>query len=350
MEAWGVTRNGQPVERHALCNAAGMVVRFLNLGGIVTAIEVPDREGRIANVALGLADLAAYEARNDHYRFGAIIGRYAGRIAGARFAIDGREVRLAANEGPNALHGGAGAGFDARIWAVERQGEAAAVLRLVSPDGDQGFPGRLDVAATYRLLADNALRIDFEARADAPTMLNLTSHGYFNLAGAGAPSVRDHRLQLFAARIAAVDANGIPTGAFPAVAGTPFDFREARAIGDRIDAAAPHVTGFPGYNHSWMIDGADGRAPRPAARLADPASGRTLEVLTTEPSVHIYTANHFDATDIGASGHPLVRHCGIALETQHLPDSPNRPEFPSTALRPGEVFRSATILRFGVMP
>lgn len=350
MEVYGVTQDGRTVERHSLRAPAGMVVRFLSLGGIVTAIEVPDRNGRIANVALGLPDLAAYEARNEHYRFGALMGRYAGRIAGARFDIDGREIRLAANEGPNALHGGTGAGFDARIWAVEPQDDDAASLRLVSEDGDQGFPGRLDVAATYRLLPDNALRIDFEARADTPTMLNLTNHSYFNLAGAGAPSVRDHRLRIFATRIAEAGGDGLPTGRFPDVAGTAFDFREARAIGERIDIVAPHVTGFPGYNHSWMVDGADGRALRPAARLEHRGSGRTLEVLTTEPSIHIYTANHFDGSDKDASGAPLVRHCSIALETQHLPDSPNRPGFPSTALRPGEVFRSTTVFRFGVMP
>ena len=350
MEVYGVTQDGRTVERHSLRNQAGMAVRFLSLGGIVTAIEVPDRNGRIANVAFGLPDLADYEARNDHYRFGAIMGRYAGRIAGARFDIDGREIRLAANEGPNALHGGAGAGFDSRIWTVEQHGEEMAVLRLVSEDGDQGFPGRLDVAATYRLLPDNALRIDFEARADTPTALNLTNHSYFNLAGAGAPSVRDHRLRIFATRIAEAGGDGLPTGAFPDVAGTPFDFREARAIGERIDVVAPHVTGFAGYNHTWMVDGADGRALRPAALLEHPGSGRTLEVLTTEPSIHIYTANHFDGSDIGAAGVPLARHSCVALETQHLPDSPNRPDFPSTALRPGDVFRSTTVFRFGVMP
>jgi aldose 1-epimerase len=327
----------------------GIVLRFLDLGGIVTAIEVPDRAGRIDNVAVGLPD-HVWRARNAHYRFGAIMGRYAGRIAGARFLLEGREVRLAANEGPNALHGGAGEGFDARPWEVERLGEGAARLRLVSPDGDQGFPGRLEVTATYRIDEGPALRIDFEARCDAPTVLNLTNHSYFNLAGAAAPSVCDHRLRLFASRIAEVDEAGIPTGAMAPVAGTPFDFLEERTIGERIDAARPHVTGCPGYNHSWLIDGAAGRALRLAARLSEPGSGRTLEVLTTEPTIHVYTANHFDGSDLGAAGAPLARHSCVAFETQHLPDSPNRPQFPSTVLRPGEVFRSTTIFRFGVTP
>jgi aldose 1-epimerase len=348
MASYGVTRDGRVVVEHEL-RGGGLVLRFLDFGGIVTAIEAPDRAGRIDNVVLGLPGLAAYEARNEHYRFGAIIGRYAGRIAGARFTIDGREVRLAANEGPNALHGGAGPGFDARLWAVDRHGADAATLRLASPDGDQGFPGRLDVAVSYRLLPDAALRIDFEARADAATMLNLTNHSYFNLAGAGAGDVRDHRLRLFAARIAEVDAAGIPTGGLCDLAGTPFDFRESRPIGARLQDARPIVTGFAGYNHSWMIDGADGRALRPAARLCDPVSGRLLDVATSEPSIHVYTANHFDGTDMGAAGIPLCAWSGIAFETQHLPDSPNRPAFPSTALRPGETFRSTSLFRFGIL-
>jgi aldose 1-epimerase len=345
MRDYGKMQDGRAVAEYMLHNEEGMVVRFLSLGGIVTAIEVPDRAGRLDNVVLGLPDLAAYEARNEYYRFGALMGRYAGRIAGARFPLDSRVVELEANEGPNALHGGAGEGFDARIWQVEPLGADAARLRYTSPDGEQGFPGRLDVAVTYRI-EDQSLRIDYEARTDAPTVHNLTSHSYFNLAGVGAGPVTGHRLRVHAQRIAEADEAGIPTGAFLPVAGTPFDFLHAHPIGDRLDEAGP-VSGFRGYNHSFLIERDAPGALALAARVAEPVSGRTLEVLTTEPTIHVYTANHFPGTDLGNAGVPLAAFHGLALETQHLPDSPNHPDFPSTELRPGETFRSTTIFRFG---
>ena len=350
MIEYGVTSRGEPVEQYTLRNANGMTVRFISLGGIVTAIEVPDRDGRLANVVLGLPDLERYETRNESYRFGAIMGRYAGRIAGARFSINGHEVRLQANDGENALHGGAGRAFDAQIWRVERIDDATARLTYSSPDGEQGFPGRLDVAVTYKVTPDNALRIDYEAHADAPTVLNLTNHSYFNLSGAGAGPVYGDVVQVFGNRIVAVDDRGIPTGGYLDVAGTPFDFREARPLGDCIEHAMPRIDGYCGYNHSWMVERDSPGALALAARVTDPASGRTLEVETTEPTVHLYVANHFPGTDIGNAGIPLAAHTGLALETQHLPDSPNHPEFPTTLLRPGESFRSTTIFRFGVAP
>jgi aldose 1-epimerase len=351
MQDYGTSAAGEPVHQYTLA-ADGMTVRFLDHGGIITAIEVPDREGRIDNVVLGLPNLAAYESRNASYFFGGIVGRYAGRIANARFTIDGREVRLDANDGPNALHGGSrGRNFIASQWRVEplAGGEGpGAVLHYSSPDGDQGFPGRLDVAVTYRLLPSRQLRIDYEARTSAPTVLNLTNHSYFNLAGAGAGPVFDHRLRLFASRIAAASEAGIPTGAFTPVAGTAFDFLQERPLGDCLEQAMPRISGFCGYNHSWMIDRSEAGALVPAAFVREPRSGRTMEVLTTEPTIHAYVANHFPGTDMGAAGVPLRPHHGLALETQHLPDSPNRPDFPTTMLRPGEVFRSTTIFRFGV--
>ncbi len=350
MRDYGTTRDGRAVREYSL-EAEGMKVRFLDYGGIITAIEVPDRAGRTDNVVLGLPDLAAYEARNRNYFFGGIVGRYAGRIANARFPIDGSEVRLTANDGPNALHGGAGPNFIDRVWRVEPldgPDGPGAVLRYTSPDGEQGFPGRLEVAITYRLLPGRQLRIDYEAHSDAPTVLNLTNHSYFNLAGAAAGPVFGHRLRIFSDRIAEASDKGIPTGAFLPVAGTPFDFRESRPIGDCLADAMPRIDGFCGYNHSWMVEGAAPGTPTPAARVSDPESGRTLDVLTTEPTIHAYVANHFSGEDIGAAGVPLLPHHGLALETQHLPDSPNRPEFPTTLLRPGEVFRSTTIFRFGV--
>lgn len=350
MRDYGVTRDGQTVRQYVL-EAEGMTVRFLDYGGIITHVEVPDRAGRVENVALGLPDLAAYEARNRDYFFGGIVGRFAGRIANARFPLDGREVRLTANDGPNALHGGAGESFISKVWRAEpiEGGERpGVVLRYTSVDGEQGFPGQLDVSVTYRLLPGRQLRIDYEARTSAPTVLNLTNHSYFNLAGADAGPVFGHRLHVPSERIVAATDAGIPTGAFLPVASTAFDFRSERPVGDCLEDAMPRISGFCGYNHSWMIDHEAPGALTLAARVRELESGRTLEVLTTEPTVHIYVANHFSGRDTGAAGVPLRPHHGIALETQHLPDSPNHPEFPSTLLRPGEVFRSTTIFRFGV--
>jgi aldose 1-epimerase len=347
MRDYGTTGGGERVAEYTLRNAHGMTVRVITLGAIVTAIEVPDREGHVDNVVLGLPDLAAYEAHNASYRFGAIMGRYAGRIANARFTLDGREIRLTANDGPNALHGGAGIGFDARVWRAEPRGDAAIRLIHSSPDGEQGFPGRFDVAVTYTLSDNNALQIDFEAQSDAPTVHNLTNHSYFNLAGAGAGPVSDHRLLIFAHEMVEASDAGIPTGRFVPIAGTPFDFRTSHALGDCIDDAMPRISGFCGYNHSYLVE-----RPQPgmlslAAHVDEPVSGRTLDVLTTEPTVHIYTANHFSGNDLGNAGVPLRPLTGLALETQHLPDSPNQPGFPTTVLRPGETFRSTTVFRFG---
>jgi aldose 1-epimerase len=302
-----------------LSNAAGMTVRFVSLGGIITHIEVPDRDGRLANVVVNLPDLDDYRRTSRIYCLGALVGRYAGRIAGARY--DGHI--LPANEGPNTLHGGDD-GFDVRDWLVEQLDEATARLTLTSPDGDQGFPGRLEVAVTYALRPDNVLRIAYEAVTEAPTVVNLTQHSYFNLGGE--PDLAGHRLQLFASRRAAVDGWSIPTGDFPDVAGTMFDFREPRPIDADFDT-------------SWLLDNPGGLA----ARLSHPASGRVLEVETSEPTCHVYNATHFPPDG------PLRPRSAIALETQHLPDSPNRPDFPSTRLLPGETFRSETRWRFLVV-
>lgn len=345
---YGQLEGGQAVEQVTLRNANGMVVKLINYGAIVTDIVVPDKQGRLENVALGFGNLADYEAKNGNYSFGAAVGRYAGRIAGAGFTIDGKEVKLAANDGPNTLHGGPG-GFDVQLWHVTpfRSGEdVGAVLTHASPAWQQGFPGRLETKVTYTLTADNALRIDYEATTDAPTALNLTNHSYFNLAGAGSGSVLDHELQVASDRIVDIDQRGIPTGAFVDVAGTPFDFRTPTRIGDLIDRPHRLFTTPKGYNHSWMLP-VSGELNR-AGILSDPASGRTMEVWTTEPSIHAYTANYFGGEDKGAQGTVYKALDAIALETQHLPDSPNRPAFPSTELRPGETFRSTTIYKFGV--
>ena len=345
---YGVTKDGRQVTRAILDNGRGMSVRLIGYGAIVTDIIIPDARGKRQNVALGFSNLADYEAKNGNYAFGAIVGRYAGRIANARFAIDGREVRLKANDGPNALHGGPGA-FDTKLWSVApfRHGkDVGAVLSYSSAAGEQGFPGRLDVKVTYTLTRSNALRIDYEARTDAPTVLNLTNHSYFNLSGAGSGTVRDHLLRIDSDRILETNGAGIPTGGYVAVADTPFDFRRAAPIGAALDRTHPQLDGRRGFNHSWVLRNRGRLAA--VARLSDPASGRNMEVLTTEPSLHAYTANWFPGTDKGGQGTIYRPHDAIALETQHFPDSPNRPAFPSTLLRPGEVFRSTTIYRFGV--
>ena len=329
-----------------LRNRNGMTVRLIPQGAIVTAIEVPDRDGRRANVVLGYARPEDYRSKIRKNGFGATIGRYAGRIAGARFTIDGRPVTLVANDGANALHGGGPFGFDTADWQVRRRpgaGGDRATFTLVSPDGFQNFPGQLTVTVTYRLAADNALHIDYAARTTRPTALNITTHSYFNLAGEGSGSVLGQWLQLKAARSVVTDAGGIPTGALAPVADTPMDFRCPRRIGERIDRLPP--TGR-GYNHAWFFDKPVGKLAL-VARLIDPASGRTLTIETTEPSVQVYTGGYIDGRDAGPSGHVYQPGDGVALEMQHVADSPHHPAFPTTILRPGQTYRQTTIWRFG---
>ena len=349
MRTYGTTRNGETVREFALQGDDGMVVRFLSYGEIITALEHPDRAGHVNNVVLGLPDLATYETRNSSYFFGGIVGRYAGRIANARFPVDGSEVRLVANDGPNALHGGAGQAFIARLWQVEpltEAGSAGAVLTYASPAGEQGFPGRLEVKVTYRLLPGRQLRIDYEARTDAATVLNLTNHSYFNLSGAAAGPVFNQQLQVFAHRIVAATEAGIPTGEFQPVAGTAFDFLAPRAVGDCLEGAMPRIGGFCGYNHSWLVEGAGAEDPVLAARLTDPASGPPLEVLTTDPTVHIYIANHFSGED---RARPACR-CGRIThrDGDAAPSRQPQPAGIPTTLPPRRNLRSTTIYRFGV--
>jgi len=343
----GIADDDAEIREYVLRNGAGTVVRFLNYGAVITAIETAGRDGGRANVVLGYGSESEYRRLNGKNYFGAVVGRYAGRIRDARFTLDGREVRLEPNLAGNALHGGAEPGIAFKLWQVrpfQRGDVVGAVLTLVDPAGAQRFPGELSLQVTYSLLPDDALRIDYAATTSAATVLNLTNHTYFNLAGGG--SVADHRLRLVAGRYAATDAEDIPTGAFPPVAGTVLDFRQPRRVGDRFDDPSPLLAGNRGgYNHSWVLDKPAGSLAL-AATLADPASGRTLAVETTEPSLHAYTAEYFDGEDVSATGAKIPRRGGIALETQHFSDSPNRPEFPSTVLRPGETYRSTTIWRF----
>jgi aldose 1-epimerase len=275
-----------------------------------------------------------------------VMGRYAGRIANARFTLGGKEVRLVANDGPNALHGGPN-GLFTKVWKMgtfHRGRIVGATLHYISPDGEQGFPGQLDIQITYSLEPDNALRIEYAALTSKPTVLNLTNHSYFNLAGAGSGTVLHHRLQILSDKLMESDQGGIPDGRFLPVAGTPFDFRQAKPIETMIDRPHPQMEGRRGFNHGWILP-SDGRLHL-AARLEDPASGRQLEVLTTEPSLTVYTGNYFSGRDRGAQGSVYRPHDGIALEAEHLSDSPNQPEFPSTLLERGEIYRSTTIYRF----
>ncbi|MFI5757027.1 aldose epimerase family protein [Streptomyces sp. NPDC051569] len=319
-ERVGATADGTPVHGWTL-ERAGTRLRLLTYGGVVQSVEVPDRDGTVADVVLGFPDVGGYLESSGPY-FGALVGRYANRIAGAAFTLDGRTHQLARNDGPNSLHGGE-RGFDRRVWDAERDGEHGVRLSRISPDGEENFPGRLDVSATYTLEADGSLRIAYRAVTDAPTHINLTNHTYWNLGGAGSGSAAGHELRIAAGRITPVDGAAIPTGELAPVDGTRFDFRASRTVGG-------------GYDHNFVLDG----EPL-AAELYDPASGRVLTVTTTEPGLQLYTGDHFD-------GKPYGPGDGIALETQHFPDSPNRPAFPSTVLRPGEVYASTTTYGFAV--
>ncbi len=346
--------DGRIVREHVLDNGLGLRLHAIDFGGIVRALHCPDRQGRAANVVLGFADLDDYLARNPN--FGTLVGRYANRIAGGRFVLDGREHRLTLNDGPNSLHGGV-RGFGKRLWSVEplpvgADGNVAIALSLASEDGDQGYPGRMQVDVRYTLTRNNEWRIDYRATTDRATVVNLTNHSYFNLAGAG--SALDHVLTLHASRFTEIDAHLIPTR-IAAVAGTPFDFRTPRPIGERIRDGVEQLLRARGYDHNWLLDdevapaAGDAARVRAAARLVDPASGRVLEIETSEPGVQFYSGNQLDGRLVGSEGRAFRQGDGVCLETQHFPDSPNRPDFPSTVLRPGETFTSTTVHRFGVI-
>lgn len=342
-ECFGRTAEGHPVARHSL-SRPGLRVTIIEFGAAVTAIEVPDRAGHTANVVLGLDTLKGYETVSPS--FGAIVGRYANRIAGGRFSLDGQSYQLPVNEGPNTLHGGP-ENFGRRLWRVESSDATRLVLSRRSPDGEEGFPGNLDVRVSYSLPADGVLRIDTAAVTDRPTILNLTNHSYFNLAGEGAGSVLGHQVQLEADTFAPTDATQIPTGALQSVAGTPFDFRTPRALEERIRTGDPQLAYAKGYDHTFALRGPAGTL-RPAATCIDPGSGRRLDVWTTQPALQLYSGNNLDGTLIGPSGRIYRSGDGVCFETQAFPDAPNHPNFPSAVLRPGETFAAATEFRFSV--
>lgn len=332
-------------ERYTLANANGLEARILTYGGTLSSLRVPDRDGQLAEVALGFDDLGPY--LGPHPYFGSLIGRYANRIRAGRFSLAGRTYRLAINDGPNHLHGGPG-GFHRATWAAQTLAAPdgpSLTLAYSSPDGEEGYPGTLAVVVSYTLTNADELRIDYQARADRETVVNLTNHTYFNLAGAG--TILGHQLQVAASRFLPTDTSSIPLGELRPVAGTPFDFRRPALIGPRIDDDDEQLRNNKGFDHTFVLDKAPGQLAF-AARVSDPGSGRVLELHTTEPGVQLYTGNFLDERFVGRGGQPCVRYGALCLEAQHFPDSPNQPRFPSTLLRPGERYAQTTVYRFMV--
>jgi len=344
-DPFGTTTAGEKVDRYTLTNGR-VQLKILTYGGILQFINVPDRHGHVANVSLGFGNLPDYEAKSPY--FGALIGRYGNRIAKGTFTLDGVTYHLPINNPPNSLHGGT-VGFDKRVWAatpVSGRDTVGLRLVLVSKDGDQGYPGTLTAQVTYTLGAHGDLHIDYRATTTKATVVNLTNHTYFNLAGEGNGAIYDQRLYLNASHYTPVDPTLIPTGAIDPVAGTPMDFTRPTAIGARIRDGFSQLVIGRGYDHNFVLD-RHGTGLSLAARAVDPASGRTLTIFTTEPGIQFYSGNFLDGTLVGTSGRMYRQGDAFALETQHFPDSPNHPNFPSTVLRPGQVYQTSTIFQFG---
>ncbi len=338
---------GQGVEIFTLSNDKGMVVTLTNYGGIVVSVLLPDHAGKVADVVLGYERLDDY-VRNNPF-FGCVAGRYANRIGAAKFSLGGKTYELAPNDHGNTLHGGK-VGFDKKVWR-RRPGShpprSASSLAYLSPDGEEGYPGDLDCRMTYWLDNDNALRIDYLATTDKQTVVNLTNHSYFNLAGAGNGDILGHELTIFASHYTPTDPLSIPTGPVATVKGTPLDFTSPQIIGRRIDENFDQLVWAKGYDHNWVLD-RKGDSLAPAARLREPSTGRTMEVLTTEPAIQFYAGNFLDGTVTGKGGKVYNRRFGLCLETQHYPDSPNKPQFPTTVLDPGRQYKTTTVYRFSM--
>ena len=345
-ESFG-TVQGSAIELYTLTNAHGIEVRGTNYGGIIVSLRVPDKHGRVDDVVLGFDKLQGYLDKQPY--FGAIVGRYANRIARAQFELDGVRYFLAANDGPNSLHGG-NKGFDKVVWKAEpfeNPKGLGLVFTYVSKDGEEGYPGNLNVKVTYTLTDHDELILDYEATTDKATPINLTQHTYFNLAGEGRGDILEHELTLNADLFTPVDKTLIPTGELRAVKNTPMDFTKPTKISERIHKNDEQLALGHGYDHNFMIR-RTGTSTEPAARMREPGTGRVMEVYTTEPGVQFYSGNFLDGTVTGKQGHAYHQRFGFCLETQHFPDSPNHPDFPSAIVKPGQVYRSRTVYKFSV--
>ncbi len=342
---FGKTKGGEVVQLYTLTNAKGMEASITNYGGILVSLKVPDRSGKLDDVVLGFDTLAGYVSDPPPPYFGAIIGRYGNRIGGAKFTLNGVQYKLAKNDGDNCLHGGK-VGFDKVVWtAAPETGGKSLELRYRSKDGEQGFPGTLEATVTYTLTDNNELAIEYNATTDKDTVVNLTNHSYFNLAGQGEGDILSHQLMIAADRFTPVDKGLIPTGELRSVDGTPFDFRQPKAIGERIDGSDEQLKFGKGYDHNFVLN-RSGKGMELAARVTEPKTGRVMEVLTTEPGVQFYTGNFLDGTIHGKAGKVYPRRSALCLETQHFPDSPNKPSFPTTVLKLLERYQTTTMYRF----
>ncbi len=346
---WGKA-DGQPVDLYTLVNRNGLVAKITTYGAMLTELHVPDRNGKLADVVLGFDSLEGY--LKGHPFFGCTTGRYANRIAKGQFTLDGQTYKLATNNGPNHLHGGL-KGFDKKIWQAKEQLSPlgpSVTFTYTSPDGEEGYPGKLSVVVMYTFTNDNELRIDYQASTDKATVLNLTNHAYFNLAGGGSGSVLAHQLRITAEHYTPVDETSIPTGEIRAVKGTVMDFTQPLAIGARFDQLKgnPAKSDPGGYDHNYVLNT---KGPGPltlAAELYEPTSGRVMSISTTEPGIQLYTGNYLDGTNTGKGGKVYNKNDALCLETQHFPDSPNQPKFPSTVLRPGQKYAQTTTHKFSV--
>jgi aldose 1-epimerase len=345
--AFGKDKDGGTVQIYTLTNAHGMEARITPYGATLVSLKVPDRNSALADIVMGFDSLEGYTQTPPPPYFGATIGRYANRIGGAKFSLNGKTYTLDKNDGANSLHGGFH-GFDKVMWkAVPASGDAIQSLELsyLSKDGEEGYPGNLSVTVSYTLTSANELRIHYTATTDQDTVINLTNHSYFNLTAHDAGDILDHMLTINADRFTPVDAGLIPTGELRKVDGTPFDFRQPHAVGERIGANDEQIKLGRGYDHNWILN-RTGTGLEFAARVSDPKSGRIIEVLTTEPAIQFYTGNFLDGSFHGKSGKPYQHRGALTLETQHYPDSPNHPDFPTTTLKAGELFDSTTVFRF----
>jgi aldose 1-epimerase len=339
------THDGKPVNLYTFVNANGVEIRAMNYGGIIVSMRVPDRKGQFADIVLGHDTLDGY-IPNPPY-IGAVVGRYANRIANGTFTLDGKTYTLPKNDGPNTLHGGVNRTFDRVVWDDEAlpDGKNGVAFTFLSKDGEEGFPGNLKIKVTYTLTDANELVVDYEATTDKATPINVSQHSYFNLAGEGTGDILNHEVRLNADRFTPVDKNLIPTGELRPVKGTPLDFTTPTKIGARIDDNYDQIVLGHGYDHNFVIN-RKGRGLVLAARVYEPTTGRVLEVSTTQPGVQFYTGNFLDGTVTGKQGHVYKRRYGFCLETQHFPDSPNHPQFPTSILRPGETFHETTVFKF----